>query len=99
MARKARKQTKGVDYNIATLQPDELNELKKVVVEYVQRKENIENEITTLKEDLKTLDEEFSEKLDMKTLNNVLRILKIESKVVHKDAFDTYIEALKDPSL
>jgi flagellar biosynthesis component FlhA len=93
MARKARK---GTDYNFAVLQPDELNELKRLVTEYVTRKQTVENEISMLKEDSKALDEEYVEKLDVKTLQHVLRVLKIESKIEHKDAYDLYTEALKD---
>ena len=95
----ARKSRKGKDYNVATLQPDELNDLKKVVAEYVRRKETVENDIAALKEDSKSLDEEYAEKLDVKTLAHVLRVLKIESKIAHKDAYDLYTEALKDPTL
>lgn len=96
MARKARK---GTDYNVAVLQPDELNELKRLVSEYVNRKQTVENEISMLKEDSKALDEEYAEKLDVKTLHHVLRVIKIESKIEHKDAYDLYTEALKDPTL
>lgn len=98
MARKVRAQ-KGKEYNVAALQPDELNELKKLVSEYIRRKETVENEIATLKEDSKSLDEEYAEKLDVRTLAYVLRVLKIESKIEHKDAYDLYTEALKDPTL
>jgi len=76
-------------------QPDELTEIKKIVAEYLQRRTNVENEIQSLKEDLKSLDEEYKKKLDMKTLRAALQVLKIESKVDHKDTFDAFLEVLK----
>ena len=85
-------------YDIATMQPDELNALKEVVREFMSRAQNIDNEIETLKEDKKALIEEFSEKLDMKTLDAALRVLKIQAKVQHRDTFDMFVEVLTDPA-
>ena len=84
------------NYNVATMQPDELGELKRLVREYVRRLDNIDNEIETLKEDKKVLKDEFAEKIDLRTLNIVLRILKIEAGIIHQDTYDTFYEALKD---
>ena len=83
---------------IENLQPDELNALKALVQEYITRKESVEAEIETLKEDLKTLDDEFKEKLDLKTLKVVVRVLKLEAEVAHRDAYDTFTAALTDPA-
>lgn len=91
MARK--KQAK--NYNVGLMQPDELNELKRLVHEYVSRMENIDNEIELLKEDKKTLREEFEERLDIRTVEQVLRILRIEQGIVHKDTYDTFYDTLK----
>jgi uncharacterized protein (UPF0335 family) len=79
---------------MADKQPDELNALKEVVEEFMQKMQGIENEIETLKEDRKELLSEYKEKLDTKTLNAALRTIKIRSKVEHKDAFDTFVEIL-----
>jgi uncharacterized protein (UPF0335 family) len=87
------------NYNVGDLQPDELGELKRMVREYVSRLENLDNEIDTLRDDKKALKEEFEERLDIRTLNAVLRILKIESGVVHQDTYDTFYEALKADDL
>ena len=38
--------------------------------------------------------EEYSEKLDMKTLGAALKVAKIQSEVVHRDTFDLFLEAL-----
>ena len=35
---------------VAELQPDELNELRRVVLEFVERVQNVDNEIELLKE-------------------------------------------------
>lgn len=79
-------------------QPDELNELKKVVSEYLERDSNIENEIKELQERRSDLKKEFEDRIDMKTLKKVLQVLKIESTISHKHTFDTFYEVLKDPT-
>jgi len=83
---------------VAELQPDELNALKALVKEFMGKIESIDNEIELLKEDRKEIIEEYAEKLDMKTLQTALRVLKLESSVAHRDAYDLFIEALKDPT-
>lgn len=92
-----KKKTKKVPaFDVAALQPDELNELKKVVQEYFSKKQSIENEIQLLNDDLNELKEEYSEKLDMKTLNAAAKALKLEQSVQFKDTFDLFLDALKD---
>lgn len=81
-------------YNTADMQPDELNALRALVKEFVGKVETIDNEIELLKQDRKELIEEWSEKLDMKTLTAALKVLKIQSEVTHKDTFDLFVEAL-----
>ncbi len=81
---------------VADMQPDELNALKLVVKEFVERLTVIKNEQETLKEDEKALIEEFKEKLDMKTLKAALRVLKIHSQIAHKDTFDSFMEVLTE---
>jgi uncharacterized protein (UPF0335 family) len=79
-------------------QPDESSDLKLVVKEFMDRMQNLDNEIELLNEDKKALKEEFAEKLDVKTLNEALKVLKIKKGVKHKDTFDTFVEILEDPS-
>jgi uncharacterized protein (UPF0335 family) len=86
------------NYNVELMQPDELNSLKSLVKEFMERLENIDNELETLKEDRKELLEEFKGKLDMKTLQAVLKVLKIKQGVAHKDTFDVFMEVLTDPA-
>lgn len=75
--------------------PDELGELRTLIDEFVDRLQNIENEIGLLKEDRAELIEEYKEKLDMKTLRAALQVVKIQKSVKHRDTFDSMIEALE----
>ena len=90
----ARNKKQHVD--VAALQPDELSELKKKVVDFVRRLQNIDNEIEALREDKKQLKEDFADELDIATLNQVLRVLKIEADVKHKHTYDCFTEVLRD---
>jgi len=91
-----KKQVKTPQVDVATLQPSELGELKIVVKEFLSRLENLDNEIAGLKEDRKALYEEFSEKLDVKTLATAMKVLQIESTVAFKGNYDSFVEVLKD---
>jgi len=95
----AKKNKSVTDFDPANYQPDELNALKNTVIEFVKKIENIDSEIETLKEDRKGVIEDYSEKLDVKTLNSVLRVLKIEANVKYKNTFDVMREALTDAGL
>ena len=46
----------------------------------------------------KEIIEEYTDKLDMKTLHAALRVLKIQQGVAHKDTYDLFLEALTDAS-
>jgi uncharacterized protein (UPF0335 family) len=93
MAKQAPKQ-----YNVASMQPDEVNALRALVQEFIDRVSNVDNEIEQLKEDRKELIEEYSDKLDMKTLQAALKVLRIQQGVQHKDTFDLFMEALTNPA-
>lgn len=82
------------NYNIDVMQPDEVNALKTLVKEFVDRLQTVDNEIELLKEDRKSLVEEYKTKLDMKTLQAALRVAKIQSTVEHKDTFDLFLESV-----
>lgn len=79
---------------VAELQPDELNALKALVKEFIGKIEYVDNEIELLKQDRKEIIEEYSEKLDMKTLQTALRVIKLQNSVAHKDTYDLFMEAL-----
>jgi uncharacterized protein (UPF0335 family) len=76
--------------------PTELGELKKVVNSFMERFDNIENEIETLKTDQKELILEFQDKLDMKTLKQAIRTVKIKKKVTQLDAYESFVDILDD---
>ena len=80
--------------SVADLQPDELNALKALVLEFMNKVQSIDNEIEELKDDRKQLIEDYSEKLDMKTLQLALRVIKLQNSV----ALDIFIETLTDPA-
>lgn len=85
-------------YNVAELQPDEVNTLRALVKEFMNRVSNVDNEIEQLKEDRKNLIEEYSDRLDMKTLQAALKVLRIKQGVQHKDTFDLFMATLTDPA-
>jgi uncharacterized protein (UPF0335 family) len=82
------------NYNVETMQPDEINTLRALVKEFINKIESIDNEIELLKTDRKEVIEEYTEKLDMKTLQAALRVVKIQQGVEHKDTYDLFLEAL-----
>jgi uncharacterized protein (UPF0335 family) len=65
-----------------------------VIREFVDKLRTIKNEQETLKQDEKDLIEEYSDKLDMKTLKAAMRVVAVREKVDRKDAFDTLVEVL-----
>jgi len=87
---------KAKNYNIALMQPDEINTLRTVVKEFVTKLEAIDNEIELLKTDRKEVIEEYTEKLDIKTLQAALKVVKIQNEVQHRDTFDLFMEALSE---
>ena len=86
------------NYNVALLQPDEINALRAVVKEFVTKLETIDNEIELLKGDRKEVIEEYTDKLDIKTLQAALKVVKIQNEVAHRDTFDLCLEALNERS-
>jgi uncharacterized protein (UPF0335 family) len=93
-----RKKNTQKQYNVAIMQPNEINQLRALVKEFVGKIEAVDNEIEMLKEDRKEIIEEYTEKLDYKTLQAALKVVKIQQGVEHKDTFDLFMEALSDPA-
>lgn len=91
--------SKEVVNHAADLQPDELGALKALVKEFIGKLEHIDNEVQLLKDDRKELIEEYSDRLDMKTLKAAIRIVEIKQGVAHKDTFDAFLEVLESPEL
>jgi uncharacterized protein (UPF0335 family) len=86
------------NYNVAVMQPDEIGALRNLVKEFISKIESVDSEIELLKNDRKEIIEEYQEKLDMKTLQAALKVVKIQQGVAHKDAYDLFLEALTDPA-
>lgn len=93
-----RKQVTAKNYNVAHLQPDEVNALKAMVKEFVMKVEAVDNEIELLKNDRKEIIEEYQDKLDMRSLQAALKVLRIQKDVSHRDTFDLFVEVLTDPA-
>lgn len=92
------KKNSAQNYNVALYQPDEINALRALVKEFIGKIESIDNEVELLKQDRKDVIEDYSEKLDMKTLNAALKVIKIQSTVEHRDTYDLFVETLSDPT-
>jgi uncharacterized protein (UPF0335 family) len=76
-------------------QPDELKELAILVEEFVSKLRGVDAEIDLLKGDRKEIIEEYGEKLDTKTLNAALKIVKIKTSSDRKHTLDTFLEILE----
>jgi len=82
--------------SVADEQPSEINELKKLVNEFIDRYRNVENELELLKESQRELVDEYKDKLDIKTLKAAMRVVKIEKTITHKETFEVFTEAVRE---
>lgn len=80
-------------------QPDELNELASIVEEFTTKLSRLDQEMAGLKEDRKDLIDEYREKLDMKTLNAAMKIVKTKRAAEHKHALDQFLEIIEERDL
>lgn len=85
-----------VSESVADAQPSEVNDLKKIASEFIDRYRNVENELDLLKESQRDLVDEYKDKLDIKTLKAAMRVVKIEKTVTHKDTFEIFAEAVRE---
>lgn len=81
---------------VAERQPLEMNELKALLKEFLERYKNIENEISVLKEDMKELVTEYEDRVDSKTLKQAIRLVKLLESVDNKSTFDLYASVLEE---
>lgn len=86
------------NYNVEIMQPDEIGALRKLVKEFVEKINTVDSEIVLLKDDRKDIIEAYTEKLDVKTLQAALKVIKIQNEVMHRDTFDLFLEALNEGS-
>ena len=72
--------------------------VKEIVLEFVERYLNIENERKLLAEDQKLLVAEFKEKLDVKAVRAAIQIAKIKSKLgeTSDTELDNILETVSD---
>jgi uncharacterized protein (UPF0335 family) len=82
--------TQGVDS-----MPSSLTQIEPIVREFVEKLKSLKNEQELLKQDEKDLIEEYSSKLDMKTLKAAMRVVAVKEKVDRKETFDTLVEVLE----
>ena len=75
--------------------PENLSDLQPIVKQFVDRMRTLEHEETTLREAKKDLVEEYSSKLDTKTLKLALRLMDLKKKVQHKHYFDMFVDILE----
>lgn len=76
-------------------QPTSITELQPIVEEFIDKLQKIKQEQETLKQDEKDLVEEYSDRLDTKTLKFAMRSVDLKAKVERKDAFDAFVEILE----
>lgn len=74
--------------------PSSLTELEPIVREFIDKYRAVKQEQELLKQDEKELVEEFSSKLDMKTLKAAMKVVAVREKVTRKDTFDSLVEVL-----
>jgi hypothetical protein len=70
------------------------NVLDSTTIEKTELK-RIDSEIEILTIDRKELFEKYSEKIDVKTLKQAMRVQAIRDKVSRKDTFDTFVSILE----
>ena len=75
--------------------PENLSDLQPIVKQFVDRMRTLEHEETTIREAKKDLVEEYSSKLDTKTLKLALRLMDLKKKVQHKHYFDMFVDILE----
>lgn len=68
---------------------------KELIADFVKRFQTLELELETIRDAKKNLKEEFKEQIDLKTLDKVLRIIKIRMKVDNQDTFDNMMVQLE----
>jgi len=77
-------------------QPSSVTDLEPLVKEFITELKRIDSEIEILTLDRKELFEKYSEKIDVKTLRQAMRVQAIRDKVSRKDTFDTFVHILEE---
>jgi uncharacterized protein (UPF0335 family) len=74
--------------------PENINDLKPIVTEFIDRYKRLENEEQELKLQKKELVEEYADKLDTKTLKLAMKEVELRAKVERKHYFDLFVHVL-----
>ena len=82
--------------DVAPEQPTELGALREVLGEFMDRFDRLENEIDLLQDDQKQLVEDFGDRLDIKTLKQAIRTVKIKKKVNQLDTYESFVHILDE---
>lgn len=75
-------------------QPSSLTELQPIVEEFVKKLHVLKLEEEELKDRRKELFDDYSKKLDVKTLKQAIKMVELKKKVDKKDTFDNFVELL-----
>lgn len=78
-----------------TLHDDKAPDLRETVAEFTKRLQNIEAEMSELRERKKDLVEEFKPRMDLKSFTLAMRVAKAKAAVVHAFEFDTMLDVLE----
>ncbi len=78
-----------------TLHDDAAPDLRQTVTEFVTRLQNVEAELSELKERKKELIEEFKSRLDMKSFVLAMRVAKAKAAVLQQFEFETILDVLE----
>lgn len=74
--------------------PENINDLKPIVTEFIDRYKRLENEEQELKLQKKELVDEYADKLDTKTLKLAMKEVELRAKVERKHYFDLFVHVL-----
>ena len=85
---------KNTDDSGVDVMPSSITELQPIIEEFINKLKTIESEIELLKQDKQELVDEYSSKIDMKTLKNAMRVAAIKEKVERKETFESFCEIL-----
>lgn len=74
--------------------PENINDLKPIVTEFIERFRQLENEEQELKLQKNELIEQYADKLDTKTLKLAMKEVALRAKVERKHYFDLFVHVL-----
>jgi len=94
MSNSKRRGRKGSGSEEPNSMPENINDLKPIVTEFIERFKRLENEEAELKLQKNELIAEYSDKLDTKTLKLAMKEVELRAKVERKHYFDLFVHVL-----